>query len=103
MTPPLTQNLKAVGLWVFFLIYCLTFSFLLNVGLRLALGFLTISLSSESPHHMSQSPSGRCEPSALIPLFVFMMPLVVVVGRIRGGITGKISQEGEMGQTYIGE
>ena len=43
MTPPLTQNLKAVGLWVFFLIYCLTFSFLFNVGLRLTLGFLTIS------------------------------------------------------------
>jgi len=51
------------------------------VGLRLALGFLAISPSSESPHHMSRSPSGRCEPSALIPL-------VVVVGRIRGGITG---------------
>jgi len=32
-----------------------------------------------------------------------MMPLVVVVGRIRGGITGEISQEGEMGQTYIRE
>jgi len=35
---------------------------------------------------MSRSPSGRCEPSALIPL-------VVVVGRIREGITGEISQE----------
>jgi len=63
MTPLLTQKLKAIGLWVFFLIYFLTFSFLLNVGLRLALGFLTISPSSESPHHMSRSPSGQCEPS----------------------------------------
>jgi len=43
MTPPLTQNLKAVGLWVFFLIYSLTFSFLFNVGLRLTLGYPTIS------------------------------------------------------------
>jgi len=41
MTPPSTQNLKAVGLWVFFLICCSTFSFLLNVGLRLTLGYLT--------------------------------------------------------------
>jgi len=41
MTPPLTQNLKALGLWVFFLICCSTFSFLLNVGLRLTLGYLT--------------------------------------------------------------
>jgi len=62
MTLPLTQNLKAVGLWVLFLIYCLIFSFLL---LRLALGFLTISPLSKSPHHMSRSPSGRCEPSTL--------------------------------------
>jgi len=42
MTSPLTQNLKRVGLWVFFLIYCLIFSFLFNVRLRLALGFLTV-------------------------------------------------------------
>ena len=35
MTPPSTQNLKALGLWVFFLIYCSTFSFLPNMGLRL--------------------------------------------------------------------
>jgi len=41
MTLLLTQNLKAVGLCVFFLIYCLIFSFLFSVGLRLALGFLT--------------------------------------------------------------
>ena len=67
MTPPLTQNLKAVDLWVFFLIYCLTFSFLFNVGLRLTLEFLTISPSSESPHHRNRLPSGRCEPSALSP------------------------------------
>ena len=42
MTPPLTQNLKAVGLWVFFLMYCLTFSFLFNVGLRLTLEYPTL-------------------------------------------------------------
>jgi len=48
MTPPSTQNLKAVGLRVFFLICCLTFSFLPNVGLRLTLEYLTISPSSES-------------------------------------------------------
>jgi len=60
------------------------------VGHRLTLGFPTISSSSESPHHMSRLPSGRCEPSALIPL----------VGRIRGDITEEISQEGEMDLTY---
>jgi len=47
ITPPSTQNLKALSLWVFFLICCSTFSFLLNVGLRFTLGYLTISLSSE--------------------------------------------------------
>jgi len=46
MTPLLTENLKVVGLWVFFLIYCLTFSFLFNVGLKLAVGFL------KSPPHL---------------------------------------------------
>jgi len=40
MTPPSIQNLKTLGLWVFFLIYCSTFSFILNVGLRLTLGYL---------------------------------------------------------------
>ena len=49
MTPPSTQNLKTLGLWVFFLIYYLTFSFLLDVWLRLTLGYLTISPSSETP------------------------------------------------------
>jgi len=39
MTPPPTQNLKALGLWVFFLICCSTFSFLLNVGLGLTLEY----------------------------------------------------------------
>jgi len=32
MTPPSTQSLKALGLWVLFLICCSTFSFILNVG-----------------------------------------------------------------------
>jgi len=57
MTPSSTQNLKALGLWVFFhlglwvffLICCSTFSFLSNVGLRLTLEYLTISPSSVSP------------------------------------------------------
>jgi len=49
MTPPSIQNLKALGLWVFLLICCSTFSFLPNVGLRLTLEYLTISPSSESP------------------------------------------------------
>jgi len=49
MTPPSTQKFKALGLWVFFLICCSTFSFLLNVRLRLSLEYLTISPSSESP------------------------------------------------------
>jgi len=40
MTPPSTQNLKTLGLWIFFLICCSTFSFLLIVGLRLTLGYL---------------------------------------------------------------
>ena len=41
ITSPSTQNLKALGLRVFFLICCSTFSFLPNVGLRLTLEYLT--------------------------------------------------------------
>jgi len=48
MTPPSTQNLKALGLCVFFLICCSIFSFLPNLGLRLTLEYLKISPSSES-------------------------------------------------------
>ena len=60
MTSPSTLNLKALGLWVFFLICCSTFSFLLNMRLRLKLGYLTISLSSESPSFtLVHSPSCR--------------------------------------------
>jgi len=43
MTPPSTQNLKALGFRIFFLICCSTFSFLPNVGLRLTLEYLTPS------------------------------------------------------------
>ena len=43
ITPPSTQNLKALGLWVFFLICCSTFSLLPNVRLILTLEYLTIS------------------------------------------------------------
>jgi len=46
-TPPSTKNLKALGLWVFFLICFSTFSFHLNVGPRLTPRYLTISPSSE--------------------------------------------------------
>ena len=56
MKPPSTQNLKALGLWVFFLIYCSTFSFLHNVWLKLTLGYLIISPSSESPFHIGTLP-----------------------------------------------
>jgi len=42
MTPPWTQNLKTLGLWVLFLICCSTFSFLSNEGLKLTLEYLTI-------------------------------------------------------------
>jgi len=42
---------------------------------------------------MNRSSSALCEPSALIPL----------VGRIQQDITREISQEEEMGQTYIRE
>jgi len=52
MTPPSTQNLKALGLWVFFFICCSTFSFLLNVGLRLTLGYLTNTRMSRSPTNL---------------------------------------------------
>jgi len=56
MTPPSIQNLKALGLWVFFLICCSTFSLLLNVKLRLTLVYLTIFPSSESPFHIGTLP-----------------------------------------------
>jgi len=42
------QNLKALGLQVFFLICCSTFSFLSNVGLRLTLEYLTCFLHDKS-------------------------------------------------------
>jgi len=42
LTPLSTQNLKAMmRLWALILIWCSTFLFLLNVGLRLPLGFPT--------------------------------------------------------------
>jgi len=44
MTPPSIQNLKALGLRIFFLIGCSTFSFLPNVRLRLTLEYLTKSI-----------------------------------------------------------
>jgi len=69
MTPPLTQNLKTLGLRVLFLICCSTFSFLPNVGLRLTLEYLTISPSSVSPSStLIHSPSAEAfsNPSTLL-------------------------------------
>ena len=61
MMSPSTQNLlKTLDLWVLFLICCSTFSFILNVGLRLTLEYLTISFSSESLSSiLIHSPSSR--------------------------------------------
>jgi len=76
MTPPSTQNLKALGLWVFFLIYWSTFSFLPNVGLRLTLEYLTISPSSESlSSTLIHSPSSR---SILKPEYIIHDPSLVL-------------------------
>jgi len=76
MTPPSTQNLKTLGLWVFFLICCSTFSFLPNVGLRLTLEYLIISPSSVSPSSTTlihSSSSG----SILNPSTLLMTPPLV--------------------------
>ena len=115
MTPPLTQNLKTLGLWVFFLICCSTFSFLPDVGLRFTLEYLTITPSSEGPSStLKHSPSSGSilkpeyiihDPS-LVPPFTHLygtrlpetsirktfdrpsrkpMALIPLAGRIRGG------------------
>jgi len=49
LTQLLTQNVKAVDLWVFILIWCSTFTILLNVRLRLTLEFPKIFLSCVCP------------------------------------------------------
>ena len=73
MTPPPTQNLKALGLWVFFLIYSSIFSFVPNVGFRLRLEYLTISLSSVSSFStLIHSPLSG---SILNPSTLLMTPL----------------------------
>jgi len=75
MTPPSTQNLQALGLWVFFLICCSTFSFLPNVRLKLTLEYLTISPSSESPSStLIHSPSSG---SIFKPEYIIHDPLLV--------------------------
>jgi len=75
MTPPSTQNLKALGLRVFFFICCSTFSFLLNVGLRLTLEYLSISPSSMSPSStLIHSPLSR---SILKPEYITHDPSLV--------------------------
>jgi len=63
VTPFSTQNLKTMGLWALILIWCSTFSILVNVGLRLTLGFLTISPSRVSPfNHIGTLPLQRKHP-----------------------------------------
>jgi len=75
MTPPLTQNLKTLGLWVFFLICCSTFSFLPDVGLRFTLEYLTITPSSEGPSStLKHSPSSG---SILKPEYIIHDPSLV--------------------------
>jgi len=117
MTPPSTQNFKALGLRVFFLICCSTFSFLSNVGLRLTLEYLTISPSSET-HDPSLVPPfthlygtrlpeisirktfdtglnythPSRKPTALIPL----------CGRIRGGKPGRSHKNEKWANPYKG-
>ena len=59
MTPPSTQNLKALDLRVFFLICCSTFSFLPNVGLRLTLKYLTIPQVRVTPPPYCYTPPGQ--------------------------------------------
>jgi len=76
MTPPSTPNLKALGLWVFFLIYCSTFSFLPNVGLRITLEYLTISLSSES-HSSTTLIHSSSSGSKLKPEYITHDPSLV--------------------------
>jgi len=44
MTSPLIQNLKALGLWAFFIIFYSIILFLFNVGLRFTLGYLTVKI-----------------------------------------------------------
>jgi len=68
MTPPSTQNLKELGLWIFFLICCLTF--LLEITIR-----KTFDTRSNCTR-----PSRK--PTALITL----------AGRIRERNTGEISK-----------
>jgi len=48
MTWSSIQNFKVLDSWVFFLICCLTYSFLFNMKLRPIFRYLTISLSSKS-------------------------------------------------------
>ena len=60
MTPPSTQNLKALGLRILFLICCSTFSFLPNVGLRLTWISNNLSLKCESLlYHIDTLPLER--------------------------------------------
>jgi len=74
MTPPSTQNLKTLGLWVFFFICCSTFSFLPNVGLRLTLEYLTISspqVRVPPPHWYTPSRAEANDP-LLVPSFTHL-------------------------------
>jgi len=60
-----------MGLWALILICCSTFLFLANVGLRLTLGFLTISPSRVSPfNHIGTLPLQRKHSQPRVPLLV---------------------------------
>jgi len=59
-----------MGLWAFILIWCSTFSILVNVGLRLTLGFLTFSPSRVSPfNHIGTLPLQRKHSQPRVLLF----------------------------------
>ena len=98
MTPPSTQNLKALGLWVFFLICCSTshwytppraqandpllvppFTHLYGTHLPKT----SIKKTFDTGSNWAHSSGDKDEPSALIPL----------AGKIWGGNTEKISRE----------
>jgi len=60
-----------MGLWALILIWCSTFSILVNVGFRLTLGFLTFSPSRVSPfNHIGTLPLQRKHSQPRVPLLV---------------------------------
>lgn len=64
-----TQNLKTMNLWVFYFIWCSTFSYILNVRLRLIFGFLIISSSKVNSFHIGTPSSNKNISNHEYPLF----------------------------------